>query len=172
MNHQMDHYREQYSNQLKQHFGQDQRRIAHAFKVCAVAERIMDGEGVNDTLRKIITITALLHDVGIKIAEEKYQSSAGPYQEIEGPPIVRAIMEQCQETKELIERVVYIVGGHHTATKNDGLDFQIIWEADLFVNIEEDNIHTNNNQKMQELIAKNFRTPTGIQIAKQQYLML
>lgn len=162
-------YREQYIEELQQHFGTDRRRIQHALKVLAFAERIMDGEGVDDAMRKTITITALLHDTGIKIAEQKYNSAAGPYQELEGPPVVREIMQRRGEAVPIIERVAYIVGGHHTPSKNDGLDFQIIWEADLLVNIEEDGL-TGDKQKLQMIIEKDFKTSTGDSIARKTYL--
>ena len=83
-------YRADYIDGLKNHFGSDQRRINHALKVLSRAEMIMDGEGISGQLRKLITITAILHDVGIKAAEQKYNSSAAKYQEQEGPPFVRA----------------------------------------------------------------------------------
>ncbi len=161
--------RERYAQALKAHFGADGRRINHALKVLGFAERIMTGEGVAPEVQKIVVITALLHDVGIKAAEEKYQSSAGPYQELEGPPIVRAIMSSYGEPAPLIERVAYIVGGHHTPGKNDGLDFQIIWESDLLVNIEEDGLAAD-KAKLPAIIEKNFRTATGRAIAQAEYL--
>jgi HD superfamily phosphodiesterase len=163
-----DGYKNFYSEELKRHFGSDWRRINHALKVVAFAERIMEGEEIDSEMRKVIIITALLHDVGIKPAEQKYGSSAGIYQEQEGPPIVREIMSRYNESEELIRRVAYIVGGHHTAAKNDGLDFQIIWEADLLVNIEEEGLI--NSDKLSGIIAKNFRTDTGLNIAKELYL--
>lgn len=162
-------YKGIYTQELKQHFGTDQRRINHALKVLNYAEMIMNSEKVDEKARKTITITALLHDSGIKAAEEKYRSSAAKYQEIEGPPIVRAIMTKHGEDSALIDRVAYIVGGHHTAAKNDGLDFQIIWEADLMVNIEEDGLLKDKN-KLQNIITKNFVTKTGIKIAEKTYL--
>lgn len=63
--------------------------------------------------------------MGIKIAEQKYNSAAGTYQEIEGPPVVREIMTRLKENSDIIERVAYIVGGHHTPSKNDGVDFHL-----------------------------------------------
>lgn len=163
-------YREIYIKELKQHFGMDERRISHALKVLRAAEKIMDGEKVTNDLRRIITITAVLHDVGIKPAEEKYNSSAGTYQELEGPPVAREIMERCGEAPRVIERVAYIVGGHHTSSKNDGLDFQIIWEADWFVNIEEDGFFKNVT-KAEEMIKRNFVTKSGKKLANEQYLV-
>lgn len=162
-------YKETYTQELKQHFGTDQRRINHALKVLHYAGKIMSGEGVDEKMRKVITVTALLHDVGIKAAEQKYHSSAGNYQELEGPPIAVNIMAKHGEEQALTERVAYIIGGHHTAAKNDGLDFQIIWEADLLVNIEEDGL-TGDKNKLAPLIKKNFKTNTGLKIAEETYL--
>ncbi|MEN6412418.1 MAG: HD domain-containing protein [Veillonellales bacterium] len=161
-------YREKYIKELKEHFGPDQRRIQHALKVLNIAETIMDGEKVDAALRKIVTITALLHDVGIKAAEQKYHSSAGPYQEKEGPAIVRKIMVRQGEQEADIQRVTYIVGGHHTWSKNDGLDFQIIWEADLMVNIQEDGLDRQ-REKLPGIFAKNLRTAAGKLLAKNKY---
>lgn len=110
--HSIDEVRAYYTPVLKEHFGEDTRRINHALKVLGFAERIAAGENVPAAMRETIVITALLHDTGIKEAERKYHSSAGPYQEQEGPAIVRAMMARNQEDPALIERVAYIVGGN------------------------------------------------------------
>lgn len=158
-----------YIDELHEHFGTDIRRIKHALKVLRYAELIMEGEKVCEELRRVVTITALLHDVGIKAAEEKYNSAAGHYQEIEGPPIAEVMMRRHAEPQEVIQRVAYIIGGHHTAAKNNGLDFQIIWEADLLVNIEEDGL-AERADKLPGIIEKNFATVTGKSIACKIYL--
>ncbi len=62
--------KEDYVLELKRHFGSDERRINHALKVLAVAEIIMNGGQVEDTIREVVTVTALLHDVGIKVANK------------------------------------------------------------------------------------------------------
>lgn len=160
--------REQYTIGLKDFFGADQMRIQHALQVLHFAERIMEGEDVDDTMRKVVTITALLHDVGIKIAEQKYNSSAGNYQELEGPPIVREMMTQQNEPENIIQRVAYIVGGHHTSAKNDGLDFQIIWEADLLVNIKAEKLDAD-MERLKGIISKNIRTSTGMRLVRELY---
>ena len=64
-------------------------------------------------------ITDLLHDVGIKIAEEKYNSAAGNYQEIRGPAVATQSMIQNHEPEDTIRLEDYIIGGHYTAAKND-----------------------------------------------------
>ena len=53
---------------------------------------------------------AYVHDIGIKISEEKYNSSAGKYQEIEGPPIAEEMLTKLGYDKDVIERVSYLVG--------------------------------------------------------------
>ncbi len=50
------------------------------------------------------------------------------------------------DDKELIARVCYLVGHHHTYTDIDGLDYQILVEADYIVNmyeIEADSVMVN-----------------------------
>ena len=152
--------KEAYKSELKQHFGADERRIQHALKVLKTAETIMDGENIQGFIRDVVTITALLHDVGIKTAEQKYQSAAGNYQEIEGPPLARGMMERRGAEPAVTDRICYIIGGHHTA---------IIWEADLFVNIEEESL-AQNQQALAAMIEKNFKTVTGKELAKRTFL--
>lgn len=40
----------------------------------------------------LLESAALLHDIGIKESERKYHSSAGHYQEIEGPAIAKCLL--------------------------------------------------------------------------------
>jgi len=117
------------------YFGHDVRRINHALKVHAFASLIACREVEDIRTREIIGITALLHDIGIHEAEKKYNSTAGNYQEIEGPPIARKILEHLQVPADISDRVCFITGTHHSCPRIDGLDFQIIVEADLLVNI-------------------------------------
>ena len=42
----------------------------------------------------VVRAAAVLHDIGIREAERKHGSSAGKYQEVEGPPIARRILEK------------------------------------------------------------------------------
>jgi HD superfamily phosphodiesterase len=156
-------------DKMKELFGTDQRRINHALKVLDFSERIMRGEGLDETGKEIVVLTAILHDIGIHEAERKYNSNSGKYQEIEGPPIAREIMEDIDVDNETIERVCYIIGGHHTRSKVDGIDFQIIWEADLLVNIEEDGL-AGSIGDLTPVIEKNFLTATGKKIAYDLYI--
>jgi hypothetical protein len=120
---------------MKQAFGTDQRRIEHALSVLAYAERILGREGGN---RDVVLAAAVLHDIGIQEAERKYGSSAPKYQEIEGPPMARRILEDCRVlTPEDAEHVCRIVGSHHSARDIDTHEFDIVWDADWLVNFRD-----------------------------------
>ena len=72
----------------------DIRRIEHFIKVHGYASAIGRLEGLNSRELETLEIAALLHDIGIKISEEKYHSSAGKYQELEGPAQARKLPKE------------------------------------------------------------------------------
>ncbi|NMB77934.1 MAG: HD domain-containing protein [Methanomicrobiales archaeon] len=148
-------------------FGNDVRRINHALKVHAFAMLIACREEENLRAREIIGVTALLHDIGIPEAERKYNSSSGTHQQIEGPPIARKILTDMDISADIIERVCFIIGNHHTYPKIDGLDFQIVVEADLLVNIYEDEMKRDAVESLGEKIVK---TTTGKSLLERMYL--
>lgn len=160
--------REKYIDALRAHFESDERHIDHSLKVLGHAEAIADEEGVEPELRRIVFLAALYHDVGIKPALEKYGSSAAPYQEREGAPVVREILQRLDEPEEVVDRIAYIVGSHHTRAAIDGVDFQIVWEADLLVNIDEQGMAGRSD--LGELVEKNFSTAAGRRRAAELYL--
>ena len=123
-----------------EYFQTDVKRINHALKVLDFACIIDDELSLDKKTKEIISYTAIFHDIGIKNAEKKYNSSMGRYQEIEGPPIARKILSDLNISKEIINRACYIIGNHHSYLKIDNIDFQIIVEADMLVNIFEDNM--------------------------------
>lgn len=42
--------------------------------------------------------------------------------------------------QDVIDRVCYLIAHHHTYTNIDGIDYQILVEADFLVNLYEDNL--------------------------------
>jgi HD superfamily phosphodiesterase len=139
----------------------DRRRINHTLKVFALTKTISEIEISDNKVRNIAIIASILHDIGIKVCEEKYQSSAGKHQEVEGPPIARNILEKLGYGKEIIERVCYLISNHHTYSNIEGLDYRVLVEADLIVNLEE---HKNTKKAIVETKEKFFKTPTAIHI--------
>jgi len=118
--------------------GADPRRVNHALKVFAYADHIAAAEGCDAGLRATIACAALLHDIGIHNAEARHGSSAGNWQEMEGPPVAAELLGAALAPAPLADRVCYLVGHHHTYNKIDGPDFQILVEADFIVNVFED----------------------------------
>lgn len=50
------------------------------------------------------------------------------------------MMLECGFTPAQADRVAYLVGHHHTYTNIDGMDYQILVEADFLVNLYEDSV--------------------------------
>jgi hypothetical protein len=99
-----------------------------------------DVRRINHFLQEIIEIAALTHDIGIKNSEEKYNSSAGNYQQIEGPPEAKKLLEGLDIESGVIDRVCWLIARHHTYTDIQGIDYQILVEADFLVNFYEDDM--------------------------------
>ena len=117
--------------------GGDPARIQHFIKVYTFAVMIGEGEQLPEETMEILRAAALVHDIGIKVAEEKYGSSDGKLQEKEGPPVARQMLTEIGYPQEVVDRVCYLVGHHHTYLDMDGMDYQILVEADFLVNLFE-----------------------------------
>lgn len=101
-------------------------------------------------------------------AEQTYGSSAGKYQEELGPAPARAMMLECGFTPAQADRVAYLVGHHHTYTNIDGMDYQILVEADFLVNLYEDSVP---KAAAQNALDKIFKTQTGKTICKEMFVL-
>ena len=145
----------------------DARRIHHFLKVYAYADTIGRLEGLPEDQQDILRTAAVLHDIGIHAAEEKYGSSSGKYQEIEGPPIAEEMLTKLGYDKDVIERVSYLVAHHHTYSNIDGIDYQILVEADFLVNIDEDEMTKETAKNVREKI---FKTKSGTQMLDNLFL--
>jgi HD superfamily phosphodiesterase len=119
----------------------------------------------------VILAAAYLHDIGIHAAEKKHNSTAARYQEQEGPPIARDIMEKLRAPEKMIEEVCDIIGHHHHPRENETLSFKVLYDADLIANIEDN--HKDNPaapEKLEKIIEKSFFTENGRQVARQRLL--
>ena len=141
-------------------------RVNHFLKVWSFARQIGLSEKLSDEMQFLLEITALMHDIGIKPSEEKYHSSAGNYQELEGPVIAAPMLEKYGFTAAQIDRICYLIGHHHTYTNVDGLDYQVLIEADFLVNLYEDDANRSAVMKAYENI---FRTQTGRKIFREMF---
>lgn len=137
--------------------------IQHFIKVHEFSRLIGLKEGLDDKTMEILEASAIVHDIGIKAAKEKYGQSNGKLQEKEGPPFAEIMLERLGYDKELIERVSYLVAHHHTYTDIDGADYQILVEADFLVNLYEEN---RSLDAVKSTYDKIFKTRSGQEICR------
>ena len=156
--------------EMKRYFKQDFKRIGHASRVARYADQIGKGEGGN---LAVVLTSAYLHDIGIKEAERKHQSTAARYQEEEGPSIARDILTKLGAREELIEEVCDIVGHHHHPRPEESANFKCLYDADLIVNLEENQKENPTApEKLDGIIEKSFLTEKGRDLAKKILLSL
>ena len=145
----------------------DPMRIHHFLKVHDLAAAIGTLEGLDPETQFILETAAILHDIGIHVSEEKYGSSNGKYQEKEGPAEAEKLLRGLGGyTEEQIGRVKYLVAHHHTYGNMDGLDYQILVEADFLVNLYEDN---ESPETVANVRRKIFKTVTGTRLLDDLY---
>ena len=140
----------------------DARRIQHFIKVHDYSRVIGLSEGLDGHMQFILEIAALMHDIGIRSAEEKYGRCDGKLQEQEGPAYAKEMLLDFPEvTKEETERICFLIAHHHTYEDVDGLDYRILLEADFLVNAFEDGLPAENICTFRDNV---FRTKTGTEL--------
>jgi HD superfamily phosphohydrolase YqeK len=151
--------------EMKRYFGQDFKRIGHATRVARYAERIGKAEQAN---LAVVLTAAYLHDIGIKEAERKYQSTAARYQEEEGPAIAREILEGLGANEEMVQEVCDIIGHHHHPREEETINFKSVYDADLITNLEEGQKKAQPTpEKLANIIDNAFLTESGRSLAKE-----
>ena len=137
--------------------------IEHFIKVWTYARTIGELEKLDQGTQYILEVAAITHDIACPLCREKYGNTNGKYQEEEGGPLVTEFLADTGLSKEQIDRVAYLVSHHHTLQNVDGIDYQILIEADYIVNAAESGY---SRQNIESFIEKNMRTETGGRIAK------
>lgn len=150
--------------EMKKVFGQDRQRIGHALEVLDYAERILQGEPGDPGDPLVVKASAVLHDIGIQEAERKHGSAGGRYQEIEGPPIARAILAKFEIDADRVEHICRIIAHHHSVGDVDSPEFRIIWDADRLANIPAE-CPGSDPAKLAKHVKRCFRTQTGRELA-------
>lgn len=139
----------------------DPKRIQHFTKVHSYARLIGIGEELDDASLFILEAAAYTHDIGIRVAEEKYGRCDGKLQEQEGPIIAQKMLSQLGFENYIVERICFLIGHHHTYDNIDCLDYQILVEADFLVNLYEDDA---GNRAIDKAYKRIFKTETGKKI--------
>ena len=145
----------------------DPKRIQHFCKVHSYAKLIAEMEKVDHDTLFILETAALTHDIGIHLCEEKYGNCNGKLQEKEGPDIAKKMLSDLGIDDVISDRVQYLIAHHHTYTNIDGIDYQILVEADFLVNMYEDSLTMD---AIGTVYNKIFRTESGKKICKEMFI--
>lgn len=146
------------TNKMMEHDAGSPQRIQHFIKVHRFAQLIGRMENLDEHTQFVLECAALVHDIAIGPCEEKYGNCTGTLQEEEGPFYARKLLGECNVAEEDVERICYLVGHHHTYHQIDGIDYQILVEADFLVNLYE---HQSKLETVEETMRRIFKTESG-----------
>lgn len=148
------------------YYSGDAKRIQHFIKVHSFAKTIGLLEKLDKETLYILETAALVHDIGIKLCEEKYGECDGKLQELEGPAVARELLQELGYDEKVMDRVCFLVAHHHTYDKVDRMDYQILIEADYLVNMYEERL---GKESIEVVFRKIFKTPSGRFLCRQMY---
>lgn len=157
-----------FSNLLKAIFDYDPDgpNIHHLMAVHSYSRMIALMENVDSHTLLITELSAYLHDIGVKVSKEKYGNSLPVHQQEEGPAIAKEFLAPLGLSSADIERICFIIAHHHTFNAIDGIDFQILVEADFIVNIMEGYYKRDTIPEMKKNV---FKTKSGIYLLEQMF---
>ncbi len=146
----------------------DAPRIQHFIKVHDFAATIARLENVDDETAFILETAAILHDIGIHASEKIYGNAGGKHQEELGPAEALSLMKKVGGyTEAQMERVCFLIGHHHTYNGVEGIDWQILLEADFLVNAFEDSLSQESILTFEKHV---FRTPSGSRLLYEMFI--
>ena len=145
--------------------------IDHFIRVWTYARTIGELENLDRETQFLLEVAAITHDIACPLCRVKYGNTNGKYQEEEGVPMVKEFLSDTGIAEEVIDRVAFLVGHHHTFSGIDGIDYQILIEADYIANATENGY---GQESVVNFMQKIMKTEGGKQILKAiypQYLM-
>ena len=147
--------------------GGNKHDIAHFLKVYTYARLIGEKEQLDVRMQETLEITAVIHDIACPLCREKYGNTSGKHQEEESAPLVAEFFKDVPAGELDVERITWLVTHHHTYTNVEGMDYQILLEADFLVNAGESEY---SKQAIENFCRKVFRTEAGTHLLKSMFL--
>ncbi len=145
----------------------DARRIQHFVKVYDFAATIGALENLDEETLFVLEAAAILHDIGIHKAEEKYGNCNGKAQEELGPAEARRVLQEVGGFNERqTERICWLIAHHHTYSPVTDADHRILLEADFLVNSFEDNLSVTGIVAFRNKV---FRSPSAITLLNEMW---
>ena len=140
--------------------------INHFLKVYAYAKTIGELEQLDQETQLILEAAAITHNIACPLCRAKYGNTNGKHQEREGDPMVREFLKNSGLSEAQVDRAAWLVGHHHTLDPVQGIDHQILLEADYLVNADESRYSTENILHTRKLL---FKTKAGISLLDSVY---
>ena len=137
--------------------------IDHLIRVWTYSKTIGELEGLDAQTQFVLEVAAITHDIACPLCREKYGNTNGKLQEQEGKVMVKDFLADSGMSEDQIKRVVFLVGHHHTFTDIDGIDYQILVEADYIANATESGY---SHQNVENFLQKIMKTESGKRILK------
>ena len=140
--------------------------IDHFLKIWAMTKTIGEMGGLDKHAQEILELAAVVHDIACPLCRDKYGDTNGKHQELESPPLVEAFFEGLPVGRGNVERISWLAAHHHTYTNVEGMDYQILLEADFLVNAGESEY---SKQAIENFCRKVFRTEAGTHLLKSMF---
>ena len=144
----------------------DPKRIHHFLKVHDFARLIGLAEGLDERTMLRLEAAAYVHDIGIHEGERRFGRNDGKIQEDLGPAEAEPLLRELGFAPEDAERILWLVGHHHSYGSIDGPDAQILAEADMLVNQYEDGADRKRNEALYRRL---YKTETGKRLFRALY---
>ncbi|OUP80558.1 phosphohydrolase [Lachnoclostridium sp. An169] len=141
--------------------------VRHFLKVYAYAQTIGRLEGLDEKTSDTLEIAAIVHDIACPLCREKYGNTNGKHQEEESEELLKIFLSEFALPKEMEERIIYLVTHHHTYTNVEGMDYQILLEADYLVNADESEYSDEAIRNFRERV---FKTQSSLHMLDSIYL--
>lgn len=133
--------------------------IEHFLKVWAYAKTIGEQESLDKNIQETLELAAVVHDIACPLCREKYGNTNGKNQELESAPLVKEFFQDLDVPETRVERITWLVTHHHTYTDVEGMDYQVLLEADFLVNASESHYSKESVETAKDRI---FQTATGL----------
>jgi len=140
--------------------------VRHFLKVYAYAQTIGRLENLDEKTQDTLEIAAIVHDIACPLCREKYGNTNGNHQEAESEDLLRTFLLEFALPEEMQERIIYLVTHHHTYTNVEGMDYQILLEADYLVNADESQYSREAIYKFRDRV---FKTESGTHMLESIY---
>ena len=130
----------------------------HLTRVWAYAKTIGELEGLDAGAQFLTEAAAIVHDIACPYLRRTFGDANGKLQEQHSQPLLESFFADTDFTRAQIDRISYLVAHHHSPEAIDGIDFQILIEADYLVNADDGGLSRENVQNMRD---RYFRTAAG-----------